>query len=78
MSNYGTWLEPMLLPTSLCGAKCHPNECSMSNVDDNPVDPQTTAAATVPLATTQLATQEAEGDRDTAWVTAHNTRRQLW
>ena len=27
MANYATWLEPMLLASSPCGATCHPDDC---------------------------------------------------
>ena len=78
MDNCTTWLKPMPLSTNLCGAECHPDKCNTSNVEETPMVPQTTLAATVVLTTTQLATQAASGDRDADWVASHNTRWQTW
>ena len=66
MFDSNNWPEPILQDTSPCGARCYPDECSTINVEDTPVVMQTTMAATSVALTTQLATQGAEGDRDTA------------
>eukprot|EP00579_Thalassiosira_antarctica_P024118 CAMPEP_0201985986 /NCGR_PEP_ID=MMETSP0904-20121228/88956_1 /ASSEMBLY_ACC=CAM_ASM_000553 /TAXON_ID=420261 /ORGANISM="Thalassiosira antarctica, Strain CCMP982" /LENGTH=67 /DNA_ID=CAMNT_0048539817 /DNA_START=486 /DNA_END=689 /DNA_ORIENTATION=+ len=67
----------MLQDMSPCGAECHPGACSTSNAEDTPIVTQSTMAATAAAPTTQLETQAAEEDRDTAWVMAHNTRPQI-
>ena len=84
MANYGTWLEPMLLPTSPCGAECHPSECGLGGADETPVAPQTNPApAPVPApapAPTQAtaAAPVPQGVRVAQWLDSHNTRRKSW